>query len=161
MIATERFDAKLTRSPEGCLIYGGATQNGYGVFNVGGKAVKAHRYAYEQVNGPIPEGMTLDHECHNKSLARGECAPGPCRHRACCDPGHLIVRGMWDNTRMGGAFTAAHSRKTHCPQDHEYDGVNARGERICHRCQYAATKRYRSKRKLAATMVIVRDEPEE
>ena len=161
MSVVERFNSKLTVSDSGCLTYGGATQNGYGVFSVGGKSVKAHRFAYEQANGPIPEGETLDHQCHNEALARGECAPGPCEHRACCNPDHMIVRGMWDNTRMGGAFTAVHARKTTCPQNHVYDSTNSRGERTCTRCQRDAEKRYRMKRKQNATMVIVRDEPEE
>ena len=31
------------------------------------KRVMAHRYAWERVNGPIPDGMLLDHTCWNKS----------------------------------------------------------------------------------------------
>jgi len=25
----------------------------------------AHRYAYERANGPIPDGLVIDHKCHN------------------------------------------------------------------------------------------------
>jgi hypothetical protein len=27
----------------------------------------AHRFAYESINGPIPEGLQVDHICHNTS----------------------------------------------------------------------------------------------
>lgn len=43
--------------------------HGYGQFAVGGLGgtmVLAHRYAFELLVGPIPEGLTLDHLCRNK-----------------------------------------------------------------------------------------------
>lgn len=157
----ERFMSKLVRTDDGCLIYQGATQKGYGVFSINGNSVKAHRYAYELVKGPIPEGVTVDHECHNSALAQGMCAPGPCHHRSCCDPEHMVIRSMWENTRQGGSFSAVHARKQNCPQGHEYSGVNSRGERICRTCQNAAARRYREKKRPDGTIIIVRDEPEE
>ena len=30
----------------------------------------AYRYAYALENGPIPEGMVIDHKCHNPSCVR-------------------------------------------------------------------------------------------
>lgn len=60
----------------GCLIWTGCTTaKGYGQISVGGKVVYAHRYAWEQENGPIPEGMQVDHRYH--------CDP------ACCEVPHL------------------------------------------------------------------------
>jgi hypothetical protein len=41
---------------------------GYGRMYVGDKEVKAHRVFYEQRQGPIPEGMILQHH-----LAKTEC----------------------------------------------------------------------------------------
>ena len=49
----------------GCLLWmGGLNARGYGVMTAGGKHVLAHRYAWERVNGPIPEGMLCDHVCY-------------------------------------------------------------------------------------------------
>src|SRR5690625_1666276 len=48
-----------------CLIWVGYTKpNGYGRIYVNGKSQGAHRYAWERVNGPIPDGMHIDHKDH-------------------------------------------------------------------------------------------------
>lgn len=62
----ERFWMKVQKGP-GCWEWTAATLGGYGVFSEhhGGKQYKAHRFAYEQVVGPIPDGKVLDHRCHN------------------------------------------------------------------------------------------------
>ncbi|WP_175475569.1 HNH endonuclease signature motif containing protein [Arthrobacter sp. UCD-GKA] len=49
---------------------------GYGMTALDGRQGYAHRFTYEMANGPIPEGMQLDHMCHN---------PG------CANPAHLRV----------------------------------------------------------------------
>lgn len=50
-----------------CIVWTGATDpGGYGCIRVEGTLKKAHRYAWELVNGPIPEGARLDHRCWNK-----------------------------------------------------------------------------------------------
>ena len=41
--------------------------HGYGRVAVKGKTLLAHRYAWERVNGPIPDGLMIDHTCHNRS----------------------------------------------------------------------------------------------
>lgn len=51
------------------LVWPGATfHNGYGAFQAGSsrettKVVRAHRYAWELVNGPIPDGLQVLHHC--------------------------------------------------------------------------------------------------
>ena len=48
-----------------CLVWtGGRISAGYGLM---AKRKLAHRHAWERVNGPIPEGMVIDHTCHRKS----------------------------------------------------------------------------------------------
>ena len=37
----------------------------YGVFWFEGKNVAAHRFAWEQVNGPVPSGLFVIHSCDN------------------------------------------------------------------------------------------------
>lgn len=54
-------------SPEpntGCWLWTGSLRNGrYGAIIVNNINLAAHRYHWEQVNGPIPEGMSVCHKC--------------------------------------------------------------------------------------------------
>lgn len=51
---------------KGCIEWDGyRNEKGYGVKSVNGTNVKAHRWAWEQANGPIPEGKVLLHSCDN------------------------------------------------------------------------------------------------
>lgn len=48
-------------------------RHGYGRFGRGSRTagvIFAHRFAWEAENGPIPEGMDLDHTCHNTACVR-------------------------------------------------------------------------------------------
>lgn len=79
---SERFWAKVDKT-ETCWQWTGATKsNGYGNFNVNGKTVMSHRYAWEAIQGPIPQGLMLDHLCFN---------------RKCCNPAHLRAVTMKQN----------------------------------------------------------------
>ena len=42
------------------------TDEGYGAFYIRRTHLQAHRYAWELVNGPIPEGAVIDHRCLNE-----------------------------------------------------------------------------------------------
>lgn len=56
-----------------CLIWtGGRHKFGYGVISVDGETTVAHRYAWERVNGPIPEGTEIDHACHTPACVNVE-----------------------------------------------------------------------------------------
>jgi len=64
----ERFLAKVrVNLVTDCHIWAaGLDRNGYGQYSTGGHTKLAHRYAYEQMVGPIPD-LTLDHRpkyCH-------------------------------------------------------------------------------------------------
>lgn len=72
----QRFWAKVQKS-ENCWAWTALTNSdGYGHIWVDGRYRRAHRVAWEMTNGPIPEGMDLDHRCGN---------------RACVNPDHLRV----------------------------------------------------------------------
>lgn len=64
-------EAALTEKcrPEGdCIIWTGyCHRTGYGQISVEGRMLRTHRFAWEVANGPIPEGMEIDHVCHNRS----------------------------------------------------------------------------------------------
>lgn len=70
--AEEAFAARTVKDGD-CLVWTGATMKaGYGVLKSGGKQVGTHRYAWERVNGTIPEGMVIDHKCWNKACVKIE-----------------------------------------------------------------------------------------
>lgn len=109
--------------------------NGYGRFRTRQGAFQAHRFAFELGNGPIPDGLELDHLCRN---------------RACVNPARLEAVTHRENTLRGATIAAANAAKTHCPQGHPYDGgntyVNPRGSRICRTCVQASRDRYAARR---------------
>jgi hypothetical protein len=72
----------------GCWRWTGSmSRYGYGRWVKNGRSQGAHRAVYEALVGPIPEGLDLDHMCHNAD----ETCPGGhgCQHRACVNPAHL------------------------------------------------------------------------
>lgn len=77
MTDADRFWRRVERS-SGCWIWAGARyQNGYGAFAVSPvpKKVKhwrAHRFAWELANGPIPEGLRVLHHCDNPPCVKTE-----------------------------------------------------------------------------------------
>ena len=80
----EAFSARTEQRGD-CLVWTGTLdENGYGRMSVDGKLTKAHRYAWEQSEGAIPEGMTIDHTCWN---------------RACSNVDHLRLSTQGENTR--------------------------------------------------------------
>lgn len=136
--AEQRFWQHVLKHPSGCWEWTGSIipANGYGRLQHGGKKNPirslAHRFGYELIVGPIPEGMTLDHLCHTRDLS---CPGGAgCPHRRCVNPAHLEPVPSAVNTRRG-----RNSTKTRCSNGHDLTGpdvtVNARGHRICRACK--------------------------
>lgn len=54
------------RKTGSCWLWTATTSSGYGQVWVDGRMRLAHRVSWEFINGPIPEGMFLDHRCANK-----------------------------------------------------------------------------------------------
>ena len=83
----ERFWEKVQKT-EGCWEWiGYRTPYGYGSFGAGGRqrgAVFAHRFAYELINGPVPNGLCVLHRCDNPPCVR---------------PDHLFLGTKKDNTQ--------------------------------------------------------------
>lgn len=86
----EWFWVRVKSTPEdGCWEYSQTVGGGYAQFFVSpGVKVYAHRFAYELLVGPIPEGLTLDHLCRN---------------RACVRPSHLEPVSLSENVRRAHA----------------------------------------------------------
>lgn len=66
-----RFWAYVPDRPDdGCWLWTGHTNGSYGVFWDGERHRLTHRFAYELVLGPIPEGLVLDHLCRTPRCVR-------------------------------------------------------------------------------------------
>lgn len=73
--ATPELAFAARTEPDGdCLIWTGSLNNkGYGQIRVNGKTISTHKYAWERVNGPVPDGMMLDHHtCRRHSCVKVE-----------------------------------------------------------------------------------------
>lgn len=71
--AAARFWSKvaLPSGQFGCLEWQGArSTNGYGMFWLDGRQGGAHRWSYERLVGPVPDGLELDHLCANRGCVR-------------------------------------------------------------------------------------------
>ncbi len=129
--AYERFIEKVDFSGECWQWTAYISPTGYGQFTVGAKTVNAHRWAWETVYGEVPDGLEIDHTCHNDS----GCVSGiACSHRACMNVSHMELVTGRENTRRGNS---ANGSKTRCPQGHPYSEENTHvygGYRRCLAC---------------------------
>jgi hypothetical protein len=160
MTTLQRFPASLKDLFDRCA-YNPATwcwewtgpfhRGGYGRVPAGrrGASLQAHRLAYEYTNGPIPEGLQIDHLC---------------RVRCCINPDHLEAVTPSINVQRSLAPAAASKRmkemrarqiaipRTHCPRGHELtaenviierqqrDGSPVRKCRVCRRMSWARSR---------------------
>ena len=64
-----RFWSQVNKAGD-CWEWTGSLRRGYGRFKTGRTSVTAHRFSYEHMVGPIPEGLELDHLCRNTACVR-------------------------------------------------------------------------------------------
>lgn len=115
------------RGPGECWPWTGSLEDGYGRLRVAsGKRMPAHRFAWTLVNGPVPDGMVMDHLCRN---------------RACCNPAHVEPVSNRENLMRGDTHAARNSAKTRCIRGHDFTEENTYvdplGRRCCKSCQSA------------------------
>ena len=136
---------------DGCWEWTGYRKpQGYGQYGNGrdGSPVKAHRFAYELLVGPIPDGLELDHLCRNPSCVR---------------PDHLEPVTHRENMLRSHSFIARKAAQTHCVNGDEYTpentGIAKNGTRHCKTCksrwdrefyQRSGRERQRARRKVPA-----------
>jgi hypothetical protein len=130
---TELLDARTQKTPTCWLWIGNLGVTGYGYMSYQNVTYRAHRLAYMSANGPIPEGLVLDHLC---------------RTRNCVNPDHLEPVTQLVNVMRGESFGATMARRTHCVHGHEFNPKNTRVDRIgrrhCRPCEAARMRRKRA-----------------
>ena len=123
------------RGPDECWPWtAGKFKKGYGKFSRGNKKFQAHVFGWKMRFGSIPEGLVIDHVCHNDS----GCAGGDsCLHRACQNPAHWELVTPAVNTKRGQGGARLRNL-THCKNGHEFTEENTyrvNGTRRCRQCQ--------------------------
>ena len=142
----ELYQRAVHMPRSGCMVWDGRmNQHGYAVIAISRnhaaevgfpRTISVHRLAWELANGPIPEGMEIDHLCRN---------------HACINVDHLEVVTHAENVRRGdgpilSSFRLQAQRllereayKTHCKHGHALTDDNVytdpRGFRACRECQ--------------------------
>lgn len=129
---------KITILENGCLEWQNYRREaGCGLTNVNGRSVGAHEAFYELYATPVPEGLELDHLCHDPS---------------CVNPDHLEAVPHWTNLMRSDCPSAINARKTECPQghalsgsdlciEHRSNGKDCRRCKICMRVQRNESRR--------------------
>lgn len=81
---------------DGCRVWTGSKNDrGYGKMWAIDEYKYAHRYSWERVNGPIPNGMHIDHICRN---------------RACVEVSHLrLATNKQNHENLSGARSDSRS----------------------------------------------------
>ena len=111
------------RGPADCWPWtAGRSSEGYGRYVMHGGTLNTHRIAWEDLNGPIPDGLSIDHLCRN---------------RACQNPAHMEPVSPEENTRRGSTRDS-----DTCPSGHPYSTSRPK---YCPTCQKASVARYKAK----------------
>lgn len=102
--------AASQRGPDECWPWAGSVHPTLGYGTAGSKY--AHRIAWERANGPIPEGLTIDHVGHEFA---GRC---------CVNPAHMECVTRAENAMRGSSPIALNARKDECINGHPLTGAN-------------------------------------
>ena len=133
----ERILRRVEVTPEGCWLFTGAvTSGGYGSIGAGrrGKSVTTHLVAVLASGRAVPDGMTVDHLCHDSLVCRLATA---CPHRRCVRPEHLAIVS-------NGANIARRWEAGLCDKGHPL--TQRKRQRYCRTCHLAYMREWHAQR---------------
>lgn len=134
MSPSDRVLTRVVAGPNGCIVstYSVGSHGYAQAFS--GKVTLAHRVAWEAEHGPIPEGMTVDHLCHN---------------RRCVNHYHMRLLSNVENARRNRPD--ADSRLEVCINGHDAPRVvrkkKGREWLRCIECERLTQRRYRESKR--------------
>ena len=129
----------------GCWLWiGNKNYQGYGVVDVSGKKIFAHRLSYYVFSGYIKKSKCVCHRCDKVN---------------CINPAHLFLGSQQDNLndmRKKGrerGLGYINRKKTHCLKGHPLFGKNLRleGKAMARRCIKCETENHNRRRLLYAS----------
>ena len=137
---TPRLFWKRVNKTDRCWIWIGAKRpDGYGLFCVNGRLVRAHRWAYENLIGPIPNGLVIDHLC---------------RVPACVNPDHLEPVTDRINILRGVGPSATEAKQVMCKRGkHVLTARRYDGKRHCVECNNMLARKRRYERGISKFLV--------
>lgn len=103
-------------------------RNGYFYYKFNGQNRFVHRYVYEALVGPIPDGLTIDHLCHNKR---------------CVNPHHLEATTLHENVYRPHAARTGHAIPDHEHCIYGHPAFHMNGRKRCHTCERERNERRR------------------
>jgi hypothetical protein len=122
-ISIKDLDKYIHRSLTGCWLWTKTSPDKNGYCHVGRHNL-AHRWVYENLVGPIPNGKLLH---HRKEI---------CSSKRCVNPDHVELTTPSDHIDAGPNINRS---KTHCVRGHEYTKENTiidkSGWRKCLACR--------------------------
>lgn len=135
---------RIQPQANGCWWYPSVVnQRGYAATRIGWPVTKGasiHRLSWIYYKGDIPEGMVIDHLCHDVNTCEGGTT---CEHRRCVNPDHLqLVTAPVNNAKTVRVLKF----RTHCKNGHElkdntYKYATRQGVRFaCHTCKKEQTR---------------------
>lgn len=149
----QKIISRIEPQESGCWWYPRVpNRKGYAQTRIGWpttKSVLIHHLAWIYYKGDIPEGMVIDHLCHNPA----ECDGGnTCPHRRCVNPDHLQLLTPQENNAK---TVKVLKYRTHCVKGHSLQNnivsFPSRPGNYCHTCKKESSKmnarKYRAQKK--------------